>query len=374
MFKFNNDRRDMFRIETVIYMDQDEKRTVSKKPLVPEAGGHIEAMYRNQKILQSLYPDCYVCKAEYDGERIWFEYIQGILLSDEYEKAIRSHNKKEFISLLLKQKKLILSCLKDNFCDFVMTDEYREIFGNGECYLGQKALKCTNFEFTSHNIVECEGGRTAIIDYEYVFDFPIPIAVTLYHCVIKTNLLTISGFDDLLSVEEMMNILQIENTTKDVKESWDCFISFYNGPLFMSEVKNNYLKGIVDFEDIRNRYALAQQEIAGHKNYISILNENLIQLQKYIDAQKEEINQKQEVIDVQTEDIRRKQEVIDVQTEDIRRKQEVIELQSEKIEQDQNVINMQIEELGKTQYLLQELEKLNIKILHLNALLKSKRQ
>ena len=57
-----------------------------------------------------------------------------------------------------------------------MTQEFQSIFGEQEGLEGKEASKMLNIDLTLDNIIlEEESGKPQIIDYEWVFPFPIPV-------------------------------------------------------------------------------------------------------------------------------------------------------------------------------------------------------
>lgn len=322
MLKFNNDRRENFRISTVIYQDGGHK-IVAKKALVDEAKEHIRKLYENQALLQKVYPECIVCPARLQGDTVYFDYMCGELLSDKYEKALISNDKELFLSVLKMQKEMVLSCVDENFCDFVVTEDYKKIFGEGKAFEGQRALKVTNFEFTSHNIIlGLQGNKTGLIDYEYVFEFPIPLDLILYHCVIKTNILTLQGFTKLLKIEDIFKELEIKSPREELEAAWERFGLWYGSS--NDKIKHQYLKNNDDIAFEREKYLQAQQEIIGNNNYIDILTTNLDKQQKFIAAQQEEIRLQKDLVFVKEEEIAKQRDCITKQKDEILHKLTVI--------------------------------------------------
>ena len=282
MFKFNNDRQEQYRTQTVIY-DSMTGYTVWKSGLTLDAQKHIEQMCKNQQILQEIYPECNFCTATIEHGGVRFDFLEGESYSDRYEKAIRKEDKELFAYLLKKQAEIILSCVNSNKSIFRETKQYTEVFGDGSAFKGQTAQNVANFEFTSHNmILNAQYGLCGVIDYEYVFHFPVPIDLLLYHCVVKTNLWTIERFSEMMTVQEMLDLLNISTSIENLESAWNMFDKHY-GRSAMAEAKLRYLKGKDDIAELKSKAGEMQQEIIGNKNYINILTENLGKQQKYIE-------------------------------------------------------------------------------------------
>lgn len=350
-FKFNNDRQKEYRIKTVIYKD-DKGRFVKKEAIVEDAEKHIKSIYDNQEIIRQLYPHITVCKAKLNGGSLYFQYLEGKTFADQYIEALEKQDRDEFVKLLNLHKGLILSCEPTNLCEFQETEEYCKIFGSGIPFIGSGALKITNFEFTSHNIiVDMKKNGYCLIDYEYVFYFPIPISLILYHCIIKTNLWTISEFDCLISVEEMLKILDIRQETDILEKSWNNFESHF-GRSKLGEAKLRYLKNVVDLSNLQKENANLKEENKGHNNYISILTDNLNEQTRFIDAQREDIRQKCRLIELQQNDIKQKKHLIELQQKDVEAKQRLIDRQQQRICFQENNMEKQKQEKYHLQALI----------------------
>ena len=323
MFKFNNDRKSKYRIQTVIY-NGENGRIVRKKGLTPEAQVHLEQMCSNRNLLQQIYPECTFCDANIGDEGVCFEYLEGECYSEQYELAIKRKDKELFKALLKRQAEIILSCNETNKSIFNETPEFIKIFGNGSAFKGQRALNIVNFEFTSHNmLLNSKYGKCGVIDYEYVFDFPVPVDLLLYHCVIKTNMWTITGFSELLTVQEMLEILNISTSFENLEKSWTLFDQHY-GRSEIAEAKLKYIKNKDNISELKNKTQIMQQEIVGNKNYINILTENLGKQQEYIKTLSENLKEQQNYIEAQKLDIVAKNCNLLKAQQEIARKQDII--------------------------------------------------
>lgn len=65
--------------------------------------------------------------------------------------------------------------------DFVMTDRFREVFGDQEMKMQEKSLQVTNIDMLLQNLI-VRPDKVVCIDYEWIFDFPIPFEFVIYRC------------------------------------------------------------------------------------------------------------------------------------------------------------------------------------------------
>ena len=356
MFKFNNDRQGQYRTQTTICKGIENK-TVYKKGLTAEANQNIEQMCENQKLLQQIYPKCTFCTATIEGDRVYFEYLEGECYSSQYELAIKKKDKELFCNLLKKQSEIILSCVKDNKCVFNETSQYADIFGDGSAFKNQAALNVADFEFTSHNILlNPKYGLCGVIDYEYVFRFPVPVDLLLYHCVVKTNLWTIDGFSEMMTIQKMLDLLHISTSLESLENAWSMFDKHY-GRSAIAEAKLRYLKRKDNIADLKNMTQEMQQEIIGNKNYINILTENLGKQQEYIESLTANMEKQQKYIESLTANMEKQQKYIESQQRDI-------EQNSKAIYEKDKAIKETIEDCN---YKQQVIGKQKTEILHLQA-------
>lgn len=381
--KCNNTSRSLrFSIITSIVEDNFQKYVI-KAPAFDEAKEHILSMVKNCEVLKKTFPEIYVSKAELQGDEARFEFIEGYSLADEYVECIKK-NDKEGLYLIVNKHIDILKGKSDNECLFYETEGSRAVFGDLSSYIGKKAVKVSNFEAIARNILFCtQEKKYSFIDYEWVFDFPVPLEVYIYHCVVGSAYWTIAGFDIIISKQDLLKKLEIDES---VEQIWDKFIQYING--YGSNVdyyKMKYLKGSYDV-----KYLLrCNEENKGYRNYISLLEKDLEKQSKYVDeTQKyvsyleENVNKQKKYIDDLEQDFERQNEYIGNLKQDLERQdryiQEIDELkckQQKYIENEENHIvslesqidtlnnvTLEIEEKNKAQqtYILKLEEELSV--------------
>ncbi len=306
MIKFNSDWNSKYQIATIIYKKDGIKR-VRKEPLTEAAVEHIDRIIQNYEILKKVYMNCGICTVERTSEGIEFDYVEGDALASYYRKAINNNNKEDFLTLVKQHADIIIE-KKENICTFHSSPEFEMYFGDGSVYEGKKGLSCANFEATAQNIILKDDFPT-FIDYEWVFPFPIPLDLILYHCIIRINEFFLLKEDGFVNKEELFRILDIESKEEQLEKNWRHFWDF-----LCEEEKHNYLnikgsqyqKEIFDIrstidENVRlrgvdeyNKYLLAEKEkqqqcieelnqgLLGQNEYVNNLEKNIREQNRYI--------------------------------------------------------------------------------------------
>jgi len=173
--KYNRTRLPKYQIVTSILRDGEQLK-VEKRALRKEAVDHILSLFRNYEVLKNNLTNIEIVPLEINadtGDTAVFPYIYG----------------KSYESLLLDY-----ALKKDENGFFEVVEDYKNLLyelGNEtkpvsipgytteESY---KCLKVSNLDFTFDNVL-LAGERKWLIDYEWVFDWSIPIDYLLYRSV-----------------------------------------------------------------------------------------------------------------------------------------------------------------------------------------------
>ena len=176
--KYNKLRRKEFRVRTCIY-EENGQRWVEKSALCSEAVPHVNKMAKQAVTLKKVYPDLEFAKAEQTENSMRFEYLTGKTLDNEL--AQNAHTAQNLIRSLTKYFEWILPA-KDSWRPFAKTEKFREIFGAGEMEGGNAAAPLANIDCILENTI-VNGEKLTCLDYEWVFDFPIPVDFMRYRVV-----------------------------------------------------------------------------------------------------------------------------------------------------------------------------------------------
>lgn len=222
--KSTEQRRRKFQIYTSVVQD-DDIRYVIKEAVFDEGKEHIDTIYDNYHILSKLHPGK-VVECEKIEDNIRFPFLEGTtfdeILCDKICSGIDDNDLKQII----KKWEQFLIGKPDNVVPFDNSNSFQQIFGNGYQLFGDKALKITNFDCIGENIIITQQGAH-FIDYEWVFDFPIPLELCFFR-VLKMFFLKnkhIISFDRLLKMAGIVDVGKIELYEKFL-DAFDLYISY----------------------------------------------------------------------------------------------------------------------------------------------------
>lgn len=182
--KHSNERSDDYSIRTDIEIDGDGKRYAVKYPLTEAAKKHVAKMldfyewqrqeYEGTKLIPNK------CRALKDApDAVEFEYLTGNTLETELD-LLFGQGMDEAAIAVIKEFMDIVRNLPGQV-PFKKTGRFREFFGDADLPEGLQSLKVTNLDLVFSNIIINNGWN--VIDYEWTFDFPIPLHFLIYRAL-----------------------------------------------------------------------------------------------------------------------------------------------------------------------------------------------
>ena len=190
--KFSENRSHEFSIYTEITKEADRCR-VRKYASDDVAKPHIAKLKQLEEGLKETYAEgglsvasCHVAE---DASWVEFEFIDGDSCADELygfwrERIAFNEKLDEFVGLITSGSQQ----------DFVFTDEFDRVFMSklNECDIGRadaenllqnaKSLDVTDIDLIPDNVITNQSG-SYIIDYEWSFDFPVPVKFVVYRVI-----------------------------------------------------------------------------------------------------------------------------------------------------------------------------------------------
>lgn len=137
-------------------------------------------MRANFEILQEEFPNIEYLEPTVEKNILKYPYIEGDLL--ETKLTHKLHNIDELIKEFKRIIEMYFTVSNEYLSDFTISDRYIEFFGEQYVKTKEKALKITNIDMLLQNLIV--GTNSVIcIDYEWVFDFPVPYEFVLYRCI-----------------------------------------------------------------------------------------------------------------------------------------------------------------------------------------------
>lgn len=181
--KYSNERSREFAIRTEICEEENGKRTVRKTACYPEGKAHIERTVSWYERLETAYKGTGVsmnrCRLTEDG--IEPEYVEGYTLEEELDNMLAAGRVQECICRLLEYIGAVKKA--GQVRKFRVTEEFKKVFG--EVLLPQN-LTCgevTDIDMVVANAI-CRRGGWIHMDYEWTFDFPIPVHFVIYRILL----------------------------------------------------------------------------------------------------------------------------------------------------------------------------------------------
>ena len=172
-------------------------------------------------------------------------YLDSLYLSGRYAELVGE----------IKKYKDVLYSLPDNI-PFTYTKEFDEVFGKETQFSNCMSLKISNIDLIFCNIIP--QGKWVIIDYEWIFDFPVPIDFIIYRAV-HYYLYGSTKRNDLLDfhIFKLLGISEEDQRIYGVMEQK--FQEYVAGEkCTMSVLKSTMLKGYLDarteMQDVRTDF------------------------------------------------------------------------------------------------------------------------
>ena len=190
--KFSENRSHEFSIYTEITKEADRCR-VRKYASDDVAKPHIAKLKQLEEGLKETYAEggwsVAPCRVAEDASWVEFEFIDGDSCADELyglwrERIAFNEKLDEFVGLITSGSQQ----------DFVFTDGFDRVFMSklNECDIGRadaetllqnaKSLDVTDIDLIPDNVITNQSG-SYIIDYEWSFDFPVPVKFVVYRVI-----------------------------------------------------------------------------------------------------------------------------------------------------------------------------------------------
>lgn len=242
--RYSDNRDDRFSIITTIYKDEKNKFWVEKKPRTEKAAEHIKSLICKFDLLEKhkRSSEVKINKCYIKENSVIFEYVEGEQLSTVLTKLIVDEKYQEFIEKIKEYIELIK--IFSNIIPFKVTKEFIDIFGNVTFFKPLDALRVVNIDLAFDNIII--NNCINIIDYEWIFEFPVPFNFVVYRAV--NSYITKQSLENKISLEEVCKVLAItENELIQYKEMEANFQNYIKGNKvrFERDIKTN-----ITLEDI----------------------------------------------------------------------------------------------------------------------------
>ena len=176
--KLSTDRKKQCRISTKIFWE-DGNYSVEKCAESDEALSHIRNIYDNYQKLSGKYAGkgIYTAKAEYSDSKVRIEYLTGERFEQYLDRCIDGQDVEAFRDAI---KRYFETFFVDSE-EFEESDSFREVFGSFGVpeFRGVPAVKDVDIDMIFANVLY-DGEKWSVYDYEWTFDFLIPVDYIKY--------------------------------------------------------------------------------------------------------------------------------------------------------------------------------------------------
>lgn len=238
--KLNSYRKPEYRIKTSIVLENNQVY-VEKAALTSAAISHIDRIKSNYERLKGLYKSIYVIPCEEIKKGvIRFPYVGGEPIYSPWV-SIEEEINPEYI------------------VPFKMSTEFSEVFPDCFPSEGEPAVSIANLDDVLSNRIMTKNG-VVLFDYEWVFDFPVPISFLDYRRAF-INFYRDPALRESESWDEYKSRLGYEDTELFNKME-EHFQLYANGEIYVG----SYKKSVNRLADIVETNALLQLEYQGITN------------------------------------------------------------------------------------------------------------
>lgn len=189
--KFSNDRGESHNIKTFITKSKDGERHLVKTADGAAAHAHVMTFGKAERELSGLFSgSMFLVNAHQkreDGAE--FEFLSGHSLEEEADLMLEAGQEEEACGLILHVAEEIRKC--QNLKPFASSPGFEEVFGKVEVPRELMAPPFCDIDMILPNIILTGDKKTwTVIDYEWSFDFPVPIGFVVFrmlHYYVETT-------------------------------------------------------------------------------------------------------------------------------------------------------------------------------------------
>ncbi len=167
-----------FKTATLIWQENGIK-TVEKRPYNGQAIAHVNAMEASYKALQTQFTNTAFDILPYRKENngLFFAFVQGDSLEAYLSTVLHTQGTNALIAEIKELFSKLNSLNKPK--PFIKTVDFMQVFGDVSIPDHWNAYDFNNIDLNFDNLILHAKNRYTIIDYEWCFNFPIPLRYIL---------------------------------------------------------------------------------------------------------------------------------------------------------------------------------------------------
>lgn len=201
--KYGSERTEEHRICTTILRSPGGEKKVYKVALSTHANAHIDRLASSRERLKEQFGDtgfvpagCSLIRgreknilfagvASQAKDAVRFEYISGISLEDRLNELEAAEQYPQMESIIMEYCRKLNSCT--DVTEFRRSVKFDEVFGKRDFKKKYIGINPCDFDMIFSNIIldenEKENGKWTVLDYEWVWDFAIPVQFVIYRAL-----------------------------------------------------------------------------------------------------------------------------------------------------------------------------------------------
>ena len=185
--KFSNGRAPKCAIQTRIVAKGEEEPgslQIYKAAEYKEGKGHIQHIAQAAERLRGLWEEKGIFQVNQcwmEGDRIYFEYLQGVTLDETLDSLLEQGELEQVMDNIQKAVDWILQGAPTR--EFQATQEFRQVFGELRLPEGLLAAEAADIDMIFSNLLLDGEGKCHVLDYEWTFFFPVPVGFIVYRAL-----------------------------------------------------------------------------------------------------------------------------------------------------------------------------------------------
>lgn len=252
--KFTKERAEQFQIETGIYRTETGKK-VTKMPLNEKCESHMQRILENYRRYQECGNEM-LAESRAFGKGVEFEFVTGTSFCTNLLKLGDAGDKKRFLEKLASYKEYVVASANGTVALFQAGAEFEAVFGVQDGLENKQAGNNLNIDMTFDNLIETADGSIKVIDYEWIFNFAIPVDFIIYRAVFAFGMKYGTKLHHFIRLEEMYGVFGIspEDTVVYSKMNKK-FADYVNGGVSSYDsILEQYKKTTYDLDEILPQY------------------------------------------------------------------------------------------------------------------------
>ncbi len=238
--KITKERKEPFQIETSIVLSDKGEKQVYKTALSEKSREHVKKM----KTVYELYSGkglhflnkC-ICS---DDMSVGFEFLEGKSINAMILDAAMEGKKENILRAVSDYLKLVNKITGTiGVEEFRSCEEFVKVFGDEELP-GVKACRGLIFDLIFDNVIKMDDGYV-IIDYEWNFDFPVPVSFVIFRAINALWVMHSESISKYVSFDELMEMASVDKMLTDTFLKMDSnFVNYIYGEGSYASVLKRY--------------------------------------------------------------------------------------------------------------------------------------